>query len=580
MDAEGSLTGELIIASGNRRRGAVRVKMLVVLLLLALAFLVGLWRLSNSHHIWVNAHILTMDEALPVAESISWRGGIIEMLGSNESLLSQKRWYTKVRDLRGQTVLPGFVDAHSHFPANGIAQITTNLAPPPLGNVSSLVELYAKLGDAVTHDAGELLLGFNYDNASLLEGTHPTRQALDLISTQQPIYAYHSSGHMGVANTAALKMFKRDVEDFPQGLLQEKYAPHLGSLMKSRGPAKLWRVFTSARDEYLAQGVTTANNGATPANLEPVLRALAATPLLPMRIVVTPLVTSQQPPLRLIEGVWQQYENRVRAGRRFFRGGAKIIVDGSPQGFTAYLTKPFYALPPATELLLGEDYRGKPFFSTAALTAMVAELHTAGWQVSLHGNGDAAIDLILDAIEAVGLTAQDDHRSILIHSQTARQDQIVRMQALGVTPSFFVAHVFYWGDWHRKRVVGPVLAENISPTGWAAQQGLRFSLHSDAPVTPMRPFELASHAMQRTTQSGRLLGAEHRLPAMQALRALTLDAAWQLFLDDRMGSLTPGKFADLIVVSDNPIESTAESIASIKVLETVIGGRTAYQVPP
>ncbi len=557
----------------------MRLNILVLLLVLAALSAWG-WRFSNSHHIWFNAHILTMEEGKPSAQAISWHNGVIQSLGSNAVVLAEKRWYSKVRDMGGQTILPGFVDAHSHFPSNGIAQITTNLAPPPLGSVSSLDELYARLREVVTHDADELLIGFNYDNASLQEGTHPTRESLDLISTHQPIYAYHSSGHMGVANTPALRLFERKPENFPQGLLQEKNAPHLGALLKSQSLARLWRVFTAARDEYLEQGVTTANNGATPANLQPVLRALAKTPLLPMRVVVTPLAGKQRPASRLVDGTWQQFPARTKPGQRFYRGSAKIIVDGSPQGFTAYLTRPFHAMPPATEFLVGKDYRGRAFYSRKELAAKVSDLYSAGWQLSLHGNGDAAIDLILDAISDAGLKAEDDHRSIVIHAQTARHDQLRRMRTLGVTPSFFVAHVYYWGDWHRERVLGPSLAQHISPTGWAIEQQLRFSLHSDAPVTPMRPFELMSYAMQRTTQSGQLLGPEHRLDAMQALRALTIDAAWQLFLDDRLGSLAPGKFADLIVVSDNPLESSAESIASTRVLEAVIAGNYAYRSSP
>ncbi len=537
-----------------------------------------------------------MHDAQPQAEAISWRRGRIEQVGSSTDILSARRWYSRVRDLQGATVLPGFVDAHSHFPSNGLTQVTTNLAPPPLGQVDSLESLYSRLQDAVTHKPDDWLLGFNYDNASLSEGTHPTREGLDRVSTEQPIYAYHSSGHMGVGNTRALELLDASAEEFPQGLLQESDAPPLAKLLKTQGLMSLWRVFVSARDEYLANGITTANNGATPDGMLRVLKLLASTPLLPMRIVVNPLAATHaaatpsaatehasnadKTSFNNIANTIKPHAGKRDTAQRFYRGAAKIIVDGSPQGFTAYLSKPFHARPPTGDAVVDTNYRGEPLYTLAELVDVIVDLNASGQQLALHGNGDAAIDLILDALEAAGMQEVEDHRSVLVHAQTARHDQVTRMQSLGVTPSFFVAHVFYWGEWHRERVLGADWAENLSPTGWASQQGLKFSLHSDAPVTPMRPFDLASYAMLRATQSDRVLGPAHRLTAMQALRALTLAAAWQAFLDDRIGSLQPGKFADLVIVSDNPLLASAGSIAAIEVMETVVGGRTVYRREP
>ena len=560
------------------RPGSVRLALLVLLALLA-AFAV-LWRMSPRHTIWINAEILTMSDTQPLARAISWRRGRIERVGSNDEVLDGRHWYTTVRDMQGQTVLPGFVDAHSHFPSNGVAQITTSLAPPPLGIINSLDRLYGRLSSAVSHDPDEWLLGFNYDNASLQEGTHPTREELDRISDKQPIYAYHSSGHMGVANTRALELLGSNAAEFPDGLLQESNAPKLASLLKTQGFRNLWRMFTGARDEYISNGVTTANNGATPGNLQRFLRVMAGTPLLPLRIVVNPLEVTASGPHSSAgadRAATKPHGDKPDSGDRFYTGAAKIIVDGSPQGFTAYLSKPFYAMPETASAGKDVSYRGKPLYTKPELVEKIVTLNAAGWQLALHGNGDGAIDLILDSLQEAGLRAEDNHRSILVHAQTVREDQITRMQSLGVTPSFFVAHVFYWGEWHRAKVLGEEWAENISPAGWALQQGVKFSLHSDAPVTPMRPFELAAYAMQRATQAGRILGPEHRLGVLQALRALTLDAAWQAFLDDRMGSLESGKFADLVVVSESPLNVPAEVVAKIEVVETVVGGRSVYR---
>jgi predicted amidohydrolase YtcJ len=167
---------------------------------------------------------------------------------------------------------------------------------------------------------------------------------------------------------------------------------------------------------------------------------------------------------------------------------------------------------------------------------------------------------------------------VIVHAQTARDDQLDRMRALGVIPSFFVLHTYYWGDRHREIFLGPERAERISPTGSALDRGIRFTLHADTPVVPMEPLRIVWSAVNRRTTSGAVLGEEQRIGAWEALRGVTIDAARQHFEDEIKGSLEPGKLADLVILDRSPLDDPT-SLDEIQVLETIVGGRTVYRRP-
>lgn len=533
-----------------------------------------------------NASVLTINTDDDIAQALMWRNGIIESVGSNQSVLSHNRWYTKVRNLRGKVVIPGFVDAHSHFPASGVSAVTLDLGSPPLGTVDSLATLYQRVSEQVrTLPEGHWVVGFNYDQSSLSDGMHPRLEVLDEIAPQHPVYLYHSSGHMGVANTLALKALDKSAAgSIYSGLLQESAAPNLATLMSRLGLRAQLSAFLAARDEYARAGVTTVMNGAAGTGLLKTLWLLSGTALMPLRTLVSPkaatLTGSSGEPLLS----WQQARERYQSPYFFF-GPAKFTIDGSPQGYTAFLAQPYRVPPPERQDKPG--WRGQAFYGLQELSRNLSLLRGAGWQLALHGNGDAAIDLILESLREAGLSATDDQRPVLVHAQTARADQIKSMLELGVSPTFFISHVYYWGEWHRARILGPARAENISPTGWAQQSGLRYTLHSDAPVTPMRPLDLLRQAVTRQTLQGRTLGPGQRISPKQALRALTIDAAWQYRLEQQVGSIETGKFADLVILDQSPLtffeaDQEAESVAleSALVRETIVGGRTVYRRRP
>jgi len=256
----------------------------------------------------------------------------------------------------------------------------------------------------------------------------------------------------------------------------------------------------------------------------------------------------------------------------FFQTGAvKIIGDGSIQGSTAYLTKPYHV-----PFKGDKNHRGYPVTERKMMVELVKKFHRAGRQIAIHGNGDATIDDIIHAVnEAQKEYPRKDHRHILVHCQTARYDQLDEMKRLGITPSFFPAHAYYWGDRHHNIFLGPERACRQNPARTALDKGIPFSIHLDTPVTPINPLLLVWSAVNRLSTGGNIIGKDERISALQALRATTIDAAWQIFQEDNRGSVEVGKYADLVVLSDNPIDSP-ETIKDINVLETIVGGKTVY----
>ena len=253
-------------------------------------------------------------------------------------------------------------------------------------------------------------------------------------------------------------------------------------------------------------------------------------------------------------------------------GPAKIIVDGSIQGYTGWLAKPYYV-----PFKGDSSYRGYPVTAPEKLTPLVMAAHRAGFQIAAHGNGDAAIDAILDAYQlAQKEFPRADARHRIEHCQTAREDQLDRMAALGVSPSFFVSHTYYWGDRHKNIFLGPDRAKRISPLKSALKRGIKFSLHSDCPVTPVSPLFCVFAAVNRLTRNGEVLGPEFRLTPEEALRAVTADAAWQTFDERIKGSIEVGKLADFTILAENPLTVSPERIKDIKVKEVIIGGLSVF----
>jgi hypothetical protein len=532
--------------------------------------------------VYVGAHVLTFEAALPRARSLAVRGERIVCVDAGDACRAHAGPATRVVELGERALLPGFVDAHGHVAMLAGFVDHANLSSPPVGAVTSVAALQDALRTHLAARApapGAWIAGWGYDDSLLAEQRQPTRDDLDAVSRDVPIAILHVSGHLAVANSAALAVAgvsaatpdppgghfrRRDGSDEPDGVMEE--AALFAVLAKSPlaapvSPAQLAR----ALDVYAANGFTLVQDGASgPGEIAALERfAREGKP----RLDVVYFAAVRDPAQPLPEVPLRELRNRVAWG------GMKLVLDGSPQGKTAFLSKPYRVPPPGQPA----DYRGYPMFPQQFVDAALARFLPAGIPVIAHANGDAAEDMLIEAVaKAVALAPGVDHRTVMIHAQTLREDQLDRMKALGMVPSFFSAHSFYWGDWHRDSALGPVRARRISPTRSALDRGIAFTIHNDAPVVPPDAIRLLWATTNRLTRSGKVLGAEQRVGVEHALRALTVNGARQYFMERERGTLSAGKLADLVVLSQNPLALDRASLLELRVVETVSRGSVIF----
>ncbi len=556
---------------------ALLVFIVAIVLLLALA----LHRPAPpSSQAFVNGTVLTMNSDDEVAEAVLIEHDRIVAVGSREEIEARIGSDTDVHDLEGRTLIPGFIDAHGHFPGSALVTQGPDLSSPPVGDVLSIDQIVQKLrAHAAKTPKGEWVLGLSYDDTLVAEKRHPTRHDLDRASTDHPIVAMHVSGHLSTANSKALEIvgidastpdppggiIQRDADGEPTGVLEESAAQKVNSAGMDFSAGDFFEMLTHAGAEYAAAGVTTAQSGLTPAFMVDALYYASKFGIVPFRLEVWP---DQEMGLAIARG---EVDPGKYATDDFAIGAVKIIGDGSIQGYTGYLSEPYHV-----PFKGDEDYRGYPAMEREALAELVTTLHKADLRIAIHGNGDAAIDDIIFAVEqAQKEHKRDDPRVVVIHAQMSRPDQLDRMRELGITPSFYVAHTYYWGDRHRDIFMGPERASRMSPTATAAKKGVPFTIHLDTPVVPMDPMLLVWSAVNRQSTSGAIIGPEERISPTAALRAVTIDAAWQIFQADDRGSIEVGKLADLVVLAENPVEHPTR-IREIAVDRTLVGGRTTF----
>ena len=425
-------------------------------------------------------------------------------------------------------------------------------------------------------------MGVGYDDSLLAEGRHPTREELDEVSTSMPVAISHVSGHLMSCNSRCLELAGIDAEtpdpkgghirrrpgsSEPNGVLEETAMYGVRRILPRPDLAMQVKLLEKAQAEYASYGLTTIQDGASRQDNLPVLARAAEQRALYLDVVSYPHntlgieVLKQHPPSR-------QYRNNYRIG------GIKITLDGSPQGKTAWLTQPYFHPPHGQP----HDYKGYPILADDKLRPLVEYAVENDIQLLMHANGDAADNQMIRTLkEASNRHGKAATRPVMIHAQTAREDQIDAMVEQGIIPSYFVAHTFYWGDWHRDSVFGEQRASRISPLRSSADKGLLYTIHNDTPVVPADMMRLLWTAVNRVTRSGKILGEGQRVSVIEGIRAMTLDAAYQYFEEGSKGSIEAGKRADLVMLERNPMKIDPMAIKDIAVLETIKDGQTVFR---
>ncbi|MFM8414688.1 MAG: amidohydrolase [Planctomycetota bacterium] len=529
--------------------------------------------------------IVTVNSGQPTAEAVAIADGKIVAVGSEADVMKLAGPATAITNLAGRTLVPGFVDGHSHFFSVITVQTDALVASPPAGPCTSVADVIAQLKDLQARRAiqpGEFIMGYGYDPDLLAEKRPPTKQELDAAFPDNPVMIVHVSSHGAMLNSRALAKFgitaatptppggvigREPGSQEPSGLLFETAFLPIFAKLPGPAPDKQLELLRTGQELYAKQGITTAQEGATMKEQLDLLRLAARRGLLEIDVVALPFITEideifgGKPPT-----ADKDYSGRLRIG------GVKIVADGSPQGKTSWFTTPYLTGGPAGE----KDWRGEPTFPQVELNAMVKKVYDGGAPLFVHVNGDAAIDSFLEAHRAA---AGDDparpRGTVGVHSQFIRRDQLEKYRAWSITPSFFTIHCFYFGDTHVANR-GAAEADFISPLKTARRLGLRPSNHTDFNVAPLDQIFPIHTAVNRVSRSGRVLGEAERVTPLEALEAVTIDGARQYGEEDRKGSIEPGKLADLVILSGNPLAVEPAAIKEIRVVETIKEGRTIW----
>jgi len=542
--------------------------------------------IENADAIYYGGDIITLEgDSAIYPEAVLVREGKIQFVGTKDAAIKQASEAYSMVDLKGKTLVPGFIDGHQHFFALGAQAIYANLLASPDGNCNSIDDLVNELKswhekNGTTKSQG-WIMGTGFDDAVLKENRFLTKDDLDKVSKDIPVMATHISGHFCSVNSKGLEVLGitanskdpsggviRRVKGSkePNGVLEELAAiPHMMKLIAP--PQKeMSDMFMDAGQKLAASyGYTTCNEGRATGNHE-LLADYANRGKL--YLDVNSWIDYSVPKYMRSEWNSKDYKNHYRIA------GLKLTLDGSPQGRTAWRTIP-YLIPPDGQQ---KGYKGYPAIpNDKDIQNIVDSSFANNWQLKAHCNGDAAADQLFRAInKASAKYGNNDRRTILIHGQLIRMDQLDSLKKYDMVGSFFPMHTFYWGDWY-KQIIGPNQAQKISPIKSAMNKGIRVTSHTDAPVALPNLMMIMYTTVNRVSRSGTVMGPDERLTPYEALKSITLWGAEQFFEEKKKGSLVAGKLADMVVLDKNPLKVDPMTLKDIIVLETIKEGKSIYK---
>lgn len=556
-------------------------------------FVLGVLLLTRSNldaqqadAIYHNGSILTMVGSDPsYAQALAVRQGKIAFVGKLEEGMRFKGTETKLIDLAGKALLPGFIDAHSHYINSLLVANQCKLYAPPSGpgkDVPSILETLKQYAVQREIPKGELIIGYGYDDSVMPDGQLLNRDDLDAAFPDNPVRIDHVSMHGCVLNSLALKKY---------GISSETKTPSGGVIVRKPGTDEPWGLIMetaflpvveqsesmTAQQEiqwsgdgqrlYAQAGVTTAHEGATHLPQFQTIRRASQAGGNIIDIVAFPFITEVDRILAEFPlDQWGKYQNRFKVG------GVKITLDGSPQGRTAFFTTPYLTGGPSGQ----KEWYGEPTFPQELADKMVKKVYEMRVPLNVHCNGDASIDAFLESYQKA---RQGDYSQpwnvTTIHTQFMRKEHIAKFVQYKIRPSFYTLHTFYFADAHIANR-GKQQAMYISPMRDAIDAGLQPTNHTDFVVAPLDQLTMLWSAVNRVSRSGNPIGNDQRVSAYEGLKCMTLWAAQQYDEQDMKGTLEVGKLADMVVLSHDPLKIDPMAIKDINVIETIKEGLTVY----
>lgn len=536
--------------------------------------------------LYYGGDIITMDGDKPqYVEAVIVRDGKIIYTGDKTSAVNNFAGKTLEIDLKGKTMLPGFIDPHGHFMSAVLMVTQVNVASPPMGTVTDIASMIKKLQDFKIEQGikdGEWIVGWGYDQDLLAEKRHITKLDLDKAFPNNKVLIIHISMHGAVLNSKALEWAGVD-ENYetpkggvvarlpggnePAGLLMEMaYLPVFDKLPQPSEDGMM-DLMKDAQMQYVSNGYTHAVEGFTHIKDMNTLKRAAKEGRFFIDIASLPGFTEMDKWLNNPEYPFGEYNNRLK-----FQGG-KFTLDGSPQGLTAFMAEPYNVLGPNGE----KNWVGNTSIPREELTKLAKIMVDNNIQIMFHANGDGAIEDAIYAIENAGIKADQDKRPVIIHSQFQKPEHLKKYADLGITPTYFTNHCFYWGDVHIRNV-GEKKASFISPIKSANELGIVTSNHTDFNVTLLDPFFVMWTSMKRETRSGKILGGDQVIDAYAALQQITTGPAFQFYEENRKGKIKKGMLADFVILDKNPLKvDNVDEVKDILVIETIKEGNSVYK---
>ncbi len=520
--------------------------------------------------ILANGNILTMNSKQPIASAMAIKEGKIIAVGDLSEVKKASGKSYEYIDLESKTVVPGFIESHDHIVLWGSALTLLDVSPFV---TPSLKEALQKIKKEGKPDKDGWIYAFGADQTLYTEKRGPTRQELDELFPDQPAFIFHLSGHAAFSNTKAFEAagVTKDTPNPKGGEFEKNDKGELTGYIKGM-PAwtKVGKLPPSNKETLLHSANVHASRGFTTTTELAIMAP-------EMAIFMEDVTRSGDFPVRVYGGMFitmpgldevapqiKNYETDLFKVRYI-----KTWTDGSTQGGTAYFTEPYYKLDADTK----KGARG----TQEEFNKQVTKILQLGFAPAIHANGDGAMDLALNAIANARKTGNTKIRPHLIHCQYVRQDQFDRIKEMGnIGMTFFSAHVHFWGDMHRDLLLGPERAPKIASVKSAIEKNIPFAIHNDPPVTPVNALHSMWVAVNRQTSSGKVLGPKERITPEQALLAYTRQAAIVLGIEDEVGSLEPGKYADFVVLSENPLKVDPMKIKDIQIDTTVMNGHITY----